>query len=110
MAFQSPKWHPIAIALSALNLIGAGFAVAMEEPFHAVIHVSLAVGFGLWARRLRPQGGAADTAEVVERLEALEDGVSRLRQELSEAQERLDFTERVLAQGREAGRVPRAES
>jgi hypothetical protein len=105
MAFQSPKWHPIALALSALNLIGAGFAVAMEEPFHAVIHVSLAVGFGLWARRLRPQGGAADTAEVVERLEALEGEVGRLRQELSEAQERLDFTERVLAQGRDPARV-----
>lgn len=38
-------------------------------------------------------------------LEALEGEVGRLRQELSETQERLDFAERVLAQGREAGRL-----
>jgi predicted nucleic acid-binding Zn-ribbon protein len=41
----------------------------------------------------------------VDRLEALEDDVSKLRQELNETQERLDFAERLLAQGREAGRV-----
>ncbi len=35
-----------------------------------------------------------------ERLAALEDDVAHLRQELSEAQERIDFTERLLAQSR----------
>jgi hypothetical protein len=34
---------------------------------------------------------------VLEALEALEVDVSRLRQELSETQERLDFAERLLA-------------
>lgn len=109
--FTSPKWHPIALGLSVVNLIGGGFAVAMEEPFHAVIHFSLAVALGLWARRLR--GGGADaggTTALAEGLDELEGEVSRMRQELSEVQERLDFTERVLAQGRDAGRVPKAGS
>jgi predicted nucleic acid-binding Zn-ribbon protein len=42
---------------------------------------------------------------VLEALEAVETEVSKMRQELSETQERLDFTERVLAQGPEARRV-----
>ena len=37
-----------------------------------------------------------------ERLETLELEVGQIRRELVEAQERLDFTERMLAQGREA--------
>jgi predicted nucleic acid-binding Zn-ribbon protein len=43
--------------------------------------------------------------EVLEALDALEAEVSKLRQELGETQERLDFTERVLAQGSEARRM-----
>ncbi len=100
--FKPTAWYPIALALSALNLAGFGYAVATAEPVHATTHAVLAVVFGLWAQRLRqaPAGG-----EFQARLEALETEVSRLRQELSETQERLDFTERVLAQRPETGRV-----
>jgi hypothetical protein len=42
---------------------------------------------------------------VLDALDALEADVSKLRQELSETQERLDFTERVLARGPESRRV-----
>jgi hypothetical protein len=38
-------------------------------------------------------------------LDLIEGEVSSLRQELTEAQERIDFAERVLAQGREQRRV-----
>ena len=44
-------------------------------------------------------------SESPARLEGLEEEVSQLRQELGEAQERLDFAERVLAQGPAAPRV-----
>jgi len=40
------------------------------------------------------------------RFEAFEDELSKLRQELSETQERLDFVERRLVQGSEPRRVP----
>ena len=68
----------------------------------ATIHAGLALAFGLWAQRLRrgPGGSEGQT-----RLEVLEAEVDNLRRELSETQERLDFAERVLAQGPESRRV-----
>jgi chromosome segregation ATPase len=46
-----------------------------------------------------------DAGEDQARLEALEAEMGDLRRELGEAQERLDFAERVLAQGPDARRV-----
>jgi hypothetical protein len=102
MTFKPRIWYPIAAALSILNLVGAGFAVGQAEPGHAAIHVVLGLAFGLWAQRLR-QGPAPN--DVQTRLDALEDEMSLLRPELSEMQERLDFAERLLAQGPESHRV-----
>ena len=102
MTFKSPIWYPIAVGLSVLNLVAAGFAGGQGEPLHASIHVALGLAFGLWAQRLRltPRGGELEAG-----LEALEFEVSKMRQELSEAQERLDFAERLLAQPPEQRRV-----
>jgi hypothetical protein len=102
MAFKSAIWYPVSIGLTAINLAAAGFAAASAEPWHTAAHVALAVAFGTWAGRLRrrPSG-----SERLARLDELEGEVSNLRQELSEAQERLDFTERLLAQRLESRRV-----
>jgi hypothetical protein len=102
MTFKPAIWQPIAVVLSAINLVGVGFAAGAAEPWHAGVHAALALGLGLWAQRLRqgPGGG-----EVQDRLEELEADMSNLRRELSEAQERLDFAERVLAQEPEQRRV-----
>ncbi len=108
MSFKPAIWSPIAVVLSVINLVGVGFAVGEPEPWHAGIHAALALAFGLWAQRLRqsPRGSELQAPlEVLEALEAVEAEVSKLRQELSETQERLDFTERVLAKGPEARRV-----
>jgi hypothetical protein len=108
MTFKPTIWYPIAIVLSAINLVAVGFAAGEPQPWHAGIHAALAVAFGLWAQRLRERRGASELqapVEVLEALETLEVDVSRLRQELSEMQERLDFTERLLAQGPDAHRV-----
>jgi hypothetical protein len=108
MTFKASTWRPIAIVLSAANLVGVGLFAG--DTWHAAAHAALALGFGLWAQRLG-HGARGSESQIgndaldVDRLDALEDEVSRLRQELSEAQERLDFTERMLAQGRETGRV-----
>src|SRR5438445_11956341 len=106
MTFKPAIWYPITVVLSAFNLVAVGFTAA--EPWHAATHAALALGFGLWAQRLR-QGlrgsGLQGGSELQARLDALEAEVSKLRQELSETQERLDFAERLLAQGRESGRV-----
>ncbi|SRR2546426_1177314 len=112
MTFKPAIWYPIAVVLSAFNLVAVGLTVDPAEPWHAAGHAALALGFGLWAQRLRSRRGASELqsgSELQARLDALEDAlqaeVSKLRQELSETQERLDFAERLLAQGRETGRV-----
>jgi hypothetical protein len=108
MTFKPAIWYPIAVVLSAINLVSVLLTAGSAEPWHPAAHAALAVAFGLWAQRLRERRGgggserrAQPEALAVEesRLEALEADVNRLRQELSEAQERLDFTERLLAQG-----------
>ncbi|MBI2074121.1 MAG: hypothetical protein HYW52_11280 [Gemmatimonadetes bacterium] len=64
------------------------------------------------ADRIR-SGGRVANQESVERLhqtqQAMLEDLEAVRQELGEVQERLDFTERLLAQHREAGRLPAAE-
>ncbi len=54
----------------------------------------------MWSTRPRPPDGV----EVTARLEALEAELAALQQELTETQERLDFAERLLAQGPDARR------
>jgi hypothetical protein len=101
VTFKPAIWYPITVVLSVINVAGAGLALAQAQPSHAAIHAGLALAFGSWAQllRRRPAGSELDT-----RLAALEDEESKLRQQLSETQERLDFVER-LAQEAQARRV-----
>jgi len=108
MNFKPAIWFPIAAVLSVINLVAVGFAAGEPQPWHVALHAALALAFGLWAQRLRqgPRGSELQAPlEVLEALDTLEAEVSKLRQELSETQERLDFTERVLAQGPESRRM-----
>ncbi len=50
MTFKPATWLPIAILLSAANLVAVGFAAGGTEPWHAGVHATLALGFGLWAQ------------------------------------------------------------
>jgi hypothetical protein len=59
--------------------------------------------------RIRATGsgeGAAGGGELQGRLDALEQEVDILRHELTETQERLDFAERMLAQGDRSRQLP----
>jgi uncharacterized protein YceH (UPF0502 family) len=55
--------------------------------------------------RLRAAAPGAIPADVTARLEALEERVETLHQELAETHERLDFTERLLGQVRDERRI-----
>ena len=108
MTFKPAIWQPIAVVLSAINLVGVGFAAASAEAWHAGAHAALGLAFGLWAQRLRQSPGpgmGVGVGESQARLEAIEGDMGDLRRELSETQERLDFAERVLAQAQESRRV-----
>jgi hypothetical protein len=97
VTFKPAVWQPIAIVLSGINLVAVGFAAGAGEGWHAGAHAALAVAFGLWAQRLRLRQTPM-VEDTQGRLDALEAEVSILRGELTETQERLDFTERVIAQ------------
>lgn len=102
MTFKPKIWRPIALLLSVVNLVGVGYAAAAAEPWHAGLHAALAVAFGLWSERLR-RGPRAIEGQA--RLDQLELEVADLQRALSEAEERLDFAERVLAQTAPARRL-----
>lgn len=109
MTFKPKIWYPIASILSAVNLGAVWFAAAPGEPLHATGHAVLAVAFAMWAQRLkgrlRPEALSGEHQVGTDTL-ALD--VDDLRQALAETQERLDFAERVLAQGDKVRRDPPA--
>ena len=51
--------------------------------------------------RLRSTSPVLPSGDVTARLDALENGLQGVQQELAETQERLDFTERMLIKARE---------
>jgi hypothetical protein len=87
--------------------VAVGYHAGMTEPYQAAIHAGVALGFGLWAQRLRQRRSEllASLGTRDDRLEAIETELGGVRGELNEVQERLDFAERLLAQGRETRRV-----
>lgn len=95
----------IAIVLSVINAGGLIAALGAGEPLHAFAHMAAGAGLLMWLRHISTQiraGGdeyeqVADAADR-ERIAGLENEVDQLRRELAEAQERMDFTERMLAQ------------
>jgi hypothetical protein len=101
-------WRRIAIALSVVNVAGAGFAIASSEAWHSGVHVSLALVFAFAATRLKEGAAGNDVASVQQQLDdqaaALEETQVKLAQQstqLAELQERVDFAERMLAQARD---------
>lgn len=100
MTFKPKIWYPIAAILALINIAGVWVAAAAAEAPHATIHVVLGVAFALWAQRLRQRRdfGSGEYA-VGAGNDTLALDVDDLRQELAETKERLDFAERVLAQG-----------
>lgn len=108
MTFKPAIWYPIAVVLCVVNVGAVWFAAAPGQALHATAHAALAVGFGLWAQRLRRPSGRQEFRDgLQDGLEAVEFDVSAMRQELNETQERLDFAERMLAQRPEQQRVER---
>lgn len=111
MIFKPAVWYWIAVVLCVVNVAGGAFAAGQAESIHAAVHGVLALACGWWAYRVRQgPGGTSHEArlgapEAPEALEALESQMHRLRQDLSETQERLDFAERMLAQKPDARRM-----
>jgi 5-bromo-4-chloroindolyl phosphate hydrolysis protein len=78
--------------------------LALAIPLVAIVCATVVKVAQYWSRS---RSESQLPREVANRLEALEQEVGTLRRELSEAHERLDFTERLLAQSKEPPRVSR---
>ncbi len=100
MTFKPRVWAPIAIILAGVNLVAVGSAAGAGESWHAAIHAALALGFGLWAQillrrpSLEPPAAMGQSGEIRATLDAQS-------AQIAELQERVDFTERLLAQIRD---------
>jgi hypothetical protein len=84
----------VVMVLGALPIVGivAWAAVKILGP------IGQALG-----RRL---GGGSDSAHLEQRVETLAEELDQVRAQLAETHERLDFTERLLAQGRQSEQLP----
>jgi len=80
---------------------------ALAIPTSAIILSGLHKLAKLRIEEARARGGAGGEGQGD--VAALRDEVAELRHELGEVQERLDFTERMLARTREEARLPRGE-
>ena len=108
MWFTHRAWIPVAWLAAALNVAAVWFAARPAEPFHATGHALLAVLLALGARHLterrRNAMPGAELQQALEEGERLKQTIDEMHPRLQELEERLDFTERLLAQQRDAGR------
>jgi hypothetical protein len=79
-------------------------ALVLLIPISAIIMTGLVKIARIRSAGLQGQGDPG-VKQLESRLEAVEQEVAGLQHELSETQERLDFAERLLAQGRETKRM-----
>jgi hypothetical protein len=79
--------------------------VALSIPLAGVIFYGLLKVARLRLEEARVNAGVLDRGGESE-IAILRDEVGEVRRELVEVQERLDFTERLLSQGRESERLP----
>jgi hypothetical protein len=107
MRFTHSAWIPLAWLGSVANLGAVWFAAVPAEPAHATLHAGLAVALALGARQLMARRQAAlpgpDLQQALDANEQLQQMIDTLKPRVQELEERLDFTERMLVQHREAG-------
>lgn len=104
MWFKNRGWIPVAWLGSAVNLGAVWFAATPGEPTHATLHAALAVGFGLGARHLQNRHRALlqdqQLQEALEQNAYLEETTDTMHMRMRELEERVEFTERLLANQR----------
>jgi hypothetical protein len=79
-------------------------ALVLLIPISAIVMTGLVKIARIWGAGHQVEGGP-EVKHLEGRLEAVEQELAGLQHELSETQERLDFAERLLAQGRETKRL-----
>lgn len=111
MWFKHRGWIPVAWLLSVVNLVAIWFAAEPGETWHAAGHGLFAVLFGLGARHLMTRQRITalnqQLQEVLDQNEQLQQTIDGTQAHLRELEERVDFSERLLARQREEERLGR---
>ena len=106
MWFKNRGWIPVAWLAAAVNLGAVWFAATPGEPMHATLHAGLAIAFGLGARHLRARQRAVlqdqQLQETLDENAYLEEAAETMQARVRELEERVDFSERLLANHRHA--------
>jgi hypothetical protein len=100
MIRRSRLWQAVVALFIIINVAGAGFAIAMGEPMHAVSHAALLlVGYvgwlvGPWRRRQEPAPAEQLSDDRIEYLQQSVDAVALEVERLGESQR---FNEKLRA-------------
>ena len=111
MTGPSRLWRVIAGVFVFINVAGAGYAIAMREPTHALAHIlALAVGYigwsmGPWQRRRTPTPVGLPDARI-DYLQQSVDAVALEVERLGEAQR---YAEKLRAERRETSSTDKEE-
>jgi hypothetical protein len=106
MLGRSRVWPLVAAVYAAINLAGAGYALAMAEIPHAALHIALLPGtyFFLWLARRRSAGDlqldamAGKPGAFDDRLSHLEQSVDAVAIEVERIGEGQRFMTRVMTE------------
>jgi hypothetical protein len=109
MWFKHRAWIPVGWVVAIANVVAIYFAALPGEALHATVHGLLGAGFALGARHLTVRQRMAElngqVQETLDLNEHLQQTVENTESRLRELEERVDFTERMLATQRDAERL-----
>jgi hypothetical protein len=87
-------------------------SVLVIIPLLGVLCAAGLAGFKMWSnhqlKMREPPGG--DNERLVEAMHQLHDEMGSMREDIAELQERLDFTERMLSEGKSRNAIERGDS
>ena len=113
MPRTSRMWRVIGVAFLVVNVLGAGYAVAMGETNHALTHVLIVVavystwGLGSWQARRREEHVPAQLSDA--RLDYLQQSVDAVALEVERLGEAQRYAEKLRAERGEISPPKREE-
>jgi hypothetical protein len=104
---RSTTWRVVGAVFVVLNVAGAGYALAMGEPMHALTHAAIVVGgyiiwrAAAWRSRARPEPARAQLSD--DRLNYLQQSVDAVALEVERIGEAQRYADKLRA---ERGQTP----
>jgi hypothetical protein len=103
---RSKVWLAVASLFNLINAAGGGYAAALGEERHAILHAVLLLGGAIWAWRLATRSAKQDTPGLPsgQRLEQLQESVDAIALEVERIGEAQRFTAKLKQERAEPDR------